>query len=295
MFRPIAIKTDIFRPFVAGLTVLLFCGSAAQGLAAPEAPRTVSRDTLDNASRLYPGLNSTNVADVAAAIGFGTTVLQIDGRHPLVAMEDERGLRLVAEPMVCDGEAPEANCQALLVYAYFGGSAAMHNSMVHAANRYNEVQFFARGHITSGSDAVVSRLVIGEHGITRGNLAAELFTMRIAVYNYARLVGLRNSETGQMVQSGGGRDPVSPSASSGVARPFAGEKFAAGTRPDVFGGRIPEVASDAAAFEGGSLEAGSVVGRWKSLGLYADYETDLPALLEGLGLDPVKPLRDQNQ
>lgn len=289
MFRPIEFKTDIFRSFVAGLTVLLFCGGTAHGQTvsdqtAPDAPRTISRDTLGDASRLYPGLNSTNVADVAAAIGFGTTVLQVEGRHPLVAMEDEHGLRLVAEPMVCDGEALEANCQALLVYAYFGGRGAAHGSMIQAANRYNEVQFFARAHITSGSDAVVSRLVIGEHGITRGNLAAELFTMRIAVYNYARLVGVRNSETGQTVQSGGGtRDQRSPSADFGVAQPFAGGKFIPGAGPDVFGAGGPEAAT---------FEAGALVSRWKSLGLYADYETDLAALLEGLGLDPVKPLAE---
>lgn len=177
---------------LAGGMVAGLIGSAQ----AQEASRVpVGLDGLSSAGQLLAGVHYSEVAALAEELNFDVSVLFADGSPPTLLLKDELGFVLVGQPVNCSGSDLADRCNGLLLYFGILGNPLYRNSMMANANRFNGVQYYGRGHITPDSNAVMTRMVLGDHGITRGQLATELFTTRNAALVFVRVLGARVVDT----------------------------------------------------------------------------------------------------
>lgn len=209
------------RTIIAGLAVLCApsiaataqVGEAAQGGEAPVSERRapVSLDRLTRHTELIKGFTVANITDVVIELGFTASVAAIEGDYPLILVRDERGAGFALQPMVCDGNDPDDECHGLLLIVALQGSARFPGISVSQVNRFNDLQFYGRGHVVgqggspdAGEEmAILSRLILSDYGTTRGNLGVELTTFRSATYNYAQYLSQRRMTDSIAASSGG--------------------------------------------------------------------------------------------
>lgn len=233
----------------------------AQEAAAP----ALSLDGVSNKGLLLPGIHFDEVARLAEEINFTTSIIIAEGRNPTVLLRDEKGFVVVAQPVNCAGTALEDRCNGLLLYYVIRGNEDYRTSMINNANRYNSVQYYGSGHITAASNAVMIRMVLGDNGITRGQLATELFTARNAGMVFARVLGARRVVV---------RTPDGTRVFAGPTGLSAGQSALSADGLTDTAGRL---SSPPAAFEGH-------MARWKKLGL-VDEILNEPLLTPGDALD----------
>lgn len=186
------------RTIIAGLAVLCAASSmdaAAQAQDAPDSERRapVSLDRLTRHTEVVKAFTVASITDVVIELGFTASVAAIEGDYPLILVRDERGAGFALQPMVCDGTDPDDECHGLLLIVALQRSARFPGISISQVNRFNDLQFYGRGHVTgrgAGPDAgeamaILSRLILSDYGTTRGNLGVELTTFRSATYNYA--------------------------------------------------------------------------------------------------------------
>lgn len=173
--------------FVPSLSLVGVGAVQAQEVAA--AP--LSLDGVSDKAVVLSGIHFDEVARLAEEINFTTSIIFQEGSNPTVLLRDDFGSILVAQPVNCAGTALEDRCAGLLLYYVIRGNPALRASMLENTNRYNGAQYYGSGHITAESNAIMIRMVLGDHGITRGQLATELFTARSAALVFARVLGAR--------------------------------------------------------------------------------------------------------
>ncbi len=189
------------RTIIAGLAVLCAPSTAATAQVAPAGePRApVSLERLTRHTELIKAFTVANITDVIIELGFTASVAAIEGDYPLILVRDERGAGFALQPMVCDGNNPDDACHGLLMIVALQGRLVFPGISVNQVNRFNDLQFFGRGHVvrqggSSGAGepmAILSRLILSDYGTTRGNLGVELTTFRSATYNYAQYLSQR--------------------------------------------------------------------------------------------------------
>lgn len=178
----------------------------------------VSLDRLTRHSELLKAFNLKNVAEVASELGFTTEAVAIEGEYPVIILRDEVGAPVVVQPMVCDGTAPDDDCHGLLLANYLQGSLRFPGISLGQVNQFNHLQPYVRVHVGSGRMAIISRLVLSDYGTTRGNLGVELFSFRVATYNFVRYLSQVRGVAGASIADAGPlRALVPPGARSGFA------------------------------------------------------------------------------
>lgn len=236
----------------AGLAAsLLLPGLGAGAVQAQEvAPKPLSLDGVSDKGLVLRGIHFDEVARLAEEINFATSIIFQEGSNPTILLRDDVGSVLVAQPVNCAGTALEDRCTGLLLYYIIRGNPAWRASMMVNTNRYNSVQYYGSGHISAASNAVMIRMVLGDHGITRGQLATELFTARSAAMVFARVLGVR-------------RRVSTPVSTPGAASVFSGP-IGRSALPSGVSAEAPEAPG---AFEG-------LMTRWRKLGLVDEILND---------------------
>ena len=189
----------------AGLVGLLMFGAGASDLSGAQAqsgpqngpqngPQSgagneqlerVSFEGVKDHGHLYSKFDMVAISNVAMEMGFKISVIVPTEGPPLYALSDENGAQIMLRPVVCTGSDFTAKCNALLMSVVLSGFP---NSNLQRVNAYNDAQFFGRGHIVGGNRAVLSRFLVGEFGVVKGNLAIEVYSFRSAAYNFARFL-----------------------------------------------------------------------------------------------------------
>lgn len=271
------------RTIIAGLAVFCaasFMGAAAQAQDAPaeEAPASerrapVSLDRLTRHTELVKAFTVASITDVVIELGFTASVAAIEGDYPLVLVRDDRGAGFALQPMVCDGTDPDDECHGLLLIVALQGPASFPGISVNQVNRFNDLQFYGRGHVVrqgGSSDAgepmaILSRLILSDYGTTRGNLGVELTTFRSATYNYAHYLSqlrLTDSDGG----SGGGENALSHFGS-----PLQSQGFVAN-------GAAASVAAPSADFDAEPARLPHLIEQWGRTGILKDFQFPAEAL-----------------
>lgn len=294
------------RTTLAGLAVLCVtaCVTAAQVMTTTALAQEASADearvpavvavSLDRLTRRTEPIKAFTVAsitDVTAELGFAAGVVAIEDDYPLIIVRDERGAGFAIQPMVCDGNAPDDTCQGLLLAVILQGGTRFPGISLNQVNQFNDLQYFGRAHMTgdmtgpentgqgaTGQEmAILTRLVLGNYGTTRGNLGVELTTFRSAVYNYAQYLSQVRFADGGGADIMAGSQLQSPAHSlaqaqaqarvaPGVTTPFAAPS------PGRTGLRPAPSLSGAAEFD---ADLARLIALWGRTGILADLQVDL--------------------
>lgn len=209
---------------------ILAAGSAAaqdenpSGTTEVNKTEPVSLDRLTRPTDVLKAFSLTNITEVAAELGFRSEVVAVEDEYPLVVLRDENNAPFVVQPMVCTGNTPRDTCHGLLFFVTLQGFARFPGITLSQVNRFNDIQFYARGHVTPGPRAILSRLVLSDYGTSRGNLAVELHSFRSAVYNYANYLSRLRLADGSGNGDRSGAGPVNALVASGpgTGRHFSG-------------------------------------------------------------------------
>lgn len=197
---------------------------------APQATgEPVRYEKLSGHDEILKELSFLWVSGIAGEMGFVVSILVPESGSPFVVLSDENGAQMIARPVMCTGDGFESTCKALLMMVVFSGFP---NSTLPAVNGFNDAQFFARGHLSGDGRAVLSRLVVADHGAIKGNLGLELYSFRSAAYNFARFLtaapatGPTLSQSGSSLGSAGMKGLLGGSlaAPQDAARPAVLEK-----------------------------------------------------------------------
>lgn len=212
------------RAFVLGVG-LVVTGDAAMAQEVPlSVPRVVSLDRLTRPSQPLASYTIARITEVASEIGFSVSVAAVEGDYPVLILRDENRASFVVQPMVCTGTDAQDSCSGLLLVVGLQGAIDYPGISLAQINRFNDLQFYGRGHVAPGSLGVLSRLALSDFGTTRGNLAVELFTFRSAMYSFSSYLSAVRVAASASQGSGSflapGRDTQSfvvPNASQGPA------------------------------------------------------------------------------
>lgn len=170
--------------FGAGLLIAAALGAHSTVAGAQETVSTpVSLDGVTGHNQLFGQFDFLSISSIAGELGFRVSLVATPEGSPFYVLSDENQAQIVLRPMVCEGKGFESRCNALLMSMVLSGFP---NASVARTNAFNDAQFFARTHMISDNQAVLSRFLIGEFGVVKGNLAIEVYSFRSAAYNFAR-------------------------------------------------------------------------------------------------------------
>ena len=208
---------------LAGALGLPVTGAQAQEQTGGETT-SVSLDGVENPGHLFGQFDFLSITGIAGELGFRVSLVAAADGSPFYVLSDERQTQIILRPMVCEGSGFETKCNALLMSVVLSGFS---NANISRTNAFNDAQFFARTHMISDDQAVLSRFLIGEFGVVKGNLAIEIYSFRSAAYNFARFLSNQqvSAKPGAPGLGGGslgvlsGQEAVSPNAVPSAAMP----------------------------------------------------------------------------
>jgi hypothetical protein len=210
----------------------------------------VSLDRLTRPEQPLAAYTTAQITAVASEIGFSVSVAAVEGDYPVLILRDENRASFFVQPMVCTGTDAQDSCSGLLLVVGLRGAINYPGISLAQVNRFNDIQFYGRGHITPGRLAVLSRLALSDFGTTRGNLAVELFTFRAALYSFSNYLSAVRVAAGASQESTAFISPGSDAQS-------------------LF---VPSASQDPADFSG---ELSRLIERWEKAGLLG--QTSFPS------------------
>lgn len=161
----------------------------------------VSLEGLGNQNVRLADFNFANLSTISVELGFATSIIMAPSSYPMIAISDERGVKIILQPINCTGiDLFKDTCTGMLMSAVVTGLPGISLERI---NAFNDAQFFSRGHLVSGNRAVLSRLLIADYGIAKGNLGIEIYSFRSSLYNYGRFLNtVQVSESGAQANPG---------------------------------------------------------------------------------------------
>jgi hypothetical protein len=146
----------------------------------------VSMDGLANHQVQLANFNFANLSMVSTELGFTISVIMAPSSYPMLAITDKRGVKIILQPINCSGlDLFKDTCSGMLMSSVVAGLPGI---SLQRLNAFNNAQFFSRGHLVAGNRAVLSRLLVADYGIAKGNLGLEIYSFRSALYNYGRFL-----------------------------------------------------------------------------------------------------------